>query len=651
MMLSRPRNIVMVCSVVVFCVAVMGCTSSDDGKTRELEGQLDMANQAGAEAQELIASLRLQIEELAQRADITPDAVAALQSQITALSGRADISPADLAALQSQVAALSARADITPQDLQDLQDQVQTLMGRADITPQALADLRGRVQELMGRPDITPQDLQELRDQVAELSGRADITDQDLEDLVEQLETLTSDLETAEAARMAAERGALADMQVGGVATASHVMAQKGWSGNQRGEPFSSDAATWWVGHRKDGAVFHAAPWINPNGELEFYADAGTFPGEGNEVQTTPVAVHPGRYIDTTKIGNEQPGVTTTVRALEDSRLGADWQGLQATKVYDGGGMLRVDFYTDADASDNLAQPNVRDDFQHEITLDDILPLPADRDYSFFNLPEEGLPGTLDNVAGHFTCAPGPPSGCDFGTTPIRDRYSPLTNDIIFTPDDGSPVTRITGNKPHRVAAADYLSFGNWRYIPEDWTEMHAYEVGLFATVGESFNAGNLMALSGTAEYAGGAVGIYSVNYDSDEFTANVELSADFGSDTDFGAINGRVFNIALESGNPSPLMEIELSSRRWNDESGVQNIFVRPTWDDSDVLYHGGVIEGQHPGPEGWWVDWGGMFGGNGDAATDHPSSFAGAFTATRRDDELHRAESIAGSFGAHRQ
>ena len=629
----------MVCSVVVFCVAVMGCSSSDDGKTRELEGQLDMANQAGAEAQELIASLRLQIEKLAQRADLTPDAVAALQSQIDTLSGR---------------------PDITAQDLQDLQDQVQTLMGRADITPQALADLRGRVQELMGRPDITPQALQELRDEIAELSGRGDITDQDLGDLRAQLETLTSnletaeqDLETAEAARMAAERGALADMQAGGVAAASHVMAQENWKGNQQGEPWwSSDAATWWVGHRKYGAVFHAAPWINPDGELEFYADAGTFPGEGNEVQTTPVAVHPGRYIDTTKIGNEQPGVTTTVRALEDSRLGADWQGLQATKVYDGGGMLRVDFYTDADASDNLAQPNVRDDFQYEITLDDILPLPADRDYSFFNLPEEGLPGTLDNVAGHFTCPPGPPSGCGFGMTPIRDRYSPrITNDIIFTPDDGSPVTRITGNKPHRVAAADYLSFGNWRYIPEDWTEMHAYEVGLFATVGEPFNAGNLMALSGTAEYAGGAVGIYSVNYDSDEFTANVELSADFGSDADFGAINGRVFNIALESGNPSPLMEIELSSRRWNDESGVQNIFPRRTWDESDALYHGGVIESRHSGPGGWWVEWGGMFGGNGDAATDHPSSFAGAFTATWQDNELHRAESIAGSFGAYRQ
>ena len=152
MMLSRPRNIVMVCSVVVFCVAVMGCSSSDDGKTRELEGQLDMANQAGAEAQELIASLRMQIEELAQRANITPDAVAALQSQITALSGRADISPADLAALQSQIATLSARPDITAQDLQDLQAQLQELTGDLQTAEQGLENAnlaQAQAQELI----------------------------------------------------------------------------------------------------------------------------------------------------------------------------------------------------------------------------------------------------------------------------------------------------------------------------------------------------------------------------------------------------------------------------------------------------------------------------------------------------------------------
>ena len=623
MMLSRPRNIVMVCSVVVFCVAVMGCSSSDDGKTRELEGQLDMANQAGAEAQELIASLRLQIEELAQRADLTPDAVAALQSQIDTLSGR---------------------PDITAQDLQDLQDQVQTLMGRADITPQALADLRGRVQELMGRPDITPQALQELRDEVAELSGRGDITDQDLEDLRAQLDTLTQDLETAEAVRKAAERGAVADMQVGSAAVASHVMAAESSKFSLQGQPWwSNDNATWVVGHPRYGSAFHSAPWINPDGDLEFYVDIGTSQGGGREVQTTPVAVHPGRLIDTTEVGDEPPGVTTTVRALEDSRLGADWQGIQATKVYDDRGTLRVDFYTDADASDNLAQPNVRDDFQHEITLDDIDPLPADRDYQYFNLPEAGLHGTLDGVPGHYMCLDSQ-SGCGMATSPgHRDRYEPNLLSIIFTPDDGSSPETVPGEgiKPHPVPAADYLSFGNWRYMPEDWTEVHAYEFGLFATVGEPFDAGNLMALAGTAQYTGKASGIYAASYDVDDFGADVELNADFGTDADFGTVSGRVFNIALDSGRPTPVDELELSSKRHDDPSGVQNIFP-----ESD----GGVIRGE-ANHEDYWVSWGGIFGGNGGVATDHPTSFAGAFTAFRHNGETHRAESFAGSFGAHKE
>ena len=35
-MLSPPRNIVMVCSVVVFCAAVMGCSSSGDGTSADV---------------------------------------------------------------------------------------------------------------------------------------------------------------------------------------------------------------------------------------------------------------------------------------------------------------------------------------------------------------------------------------------------------------------------------------------------------------------------------------------------------------------------------------------------------------------------------------------------------------------------------------
>ena len=56
-------------------------------------------------------------------------------------------------------------------------------------------------------------------------------------------------------------------------------------------------------------------------------------------------------------------------------------------------------------------------------------------------------------------------------------------------------------------------------------------------------------------------------------------------------------------------------------------------------------------PALEARWVGRGGMFGGNGDAATDHPSSFAGDAHAWGQNDGTHNAESFAGAFGAHRQ
>ena len=581
MMLSRPRNIVMVCSVVVFCAAVMGCSSSDDGKTRELEGQLDMANQAGAEAQELIASLRLQIEELAQRADLTPDAVAALQSQIATLSGRADISLADLAALQSQVATLSARPDITAQDLEDLR---------------------------------------------------------------EQLGTLTSDLETAEQT--------LIDRDVRlGMADAIPDLRQA-WGANVDGASWAAESATWFTGSPKHSAAFFSAVWFNDDQELEFFVDMGLLSsGEQRTViQTDPVEASLSRFIDTSRAGDGHPNVMTTTQEIEGHGLGVGWQGMQATKTYDGGGHLKIDLYTDAEASDNPARANVRDEFQHDIAFEVIQPLPKDRDYQWFNLGSVALPGTLDGVPGHFTCADGHHPDCGFGTSPDNpERYDVATlNDVIFTPDDGSaPITLDAPGRRGGVPVADYLSLGAWQYVPEDVTDVAAYEVGMFVTAGDPFAAGGLTALSGTAQYAGKAVGLYANKRDVEDFSADVELTADFGSDADLGTLAGRVFNISLQSGAPSPLEEIGLSSEHWIDWiPGAQehNIREGPPWNVGAVIAGGetvGWIEA-----EGWDGFWAGLFAGNGNTPTDHPNAFAGTFTATRDNEE-----SFAGSFGTHRE
>ena len=147
----------------------------------------------------------------------------------------------------------------------------------------------------------------------------------------------------------------------------------------------------------------------------------------------------------------------------------------------------------------------------------------------------------------------------------------------------------------------------------------------MFATAGDPFDASNLAALFGTAEYVGRAEGVYATTTAVDSFAADVELSADFGSASELGTINGRVFNIALDSGNPSPLEEIGLLSDHWIEQTEAHNIFTAPDWEAPGALYHGGLIHGNISAAEGWWGNWGGVFGGNGNAATDHPASIAG--------------------------
>ena len=111
MMLTRTRNVMVICSVVALSAALVGCSSSDDGRVADLEEQLNM------------------------RADITPADLAALRAQVETLTGRADISPQDLAALRTQVETLMGRADISPEDLVDLQEQL-------DTAEQAVDDMR-----------------------------------------------------------------------------------------------------------------------------------------------------------------------------------------------------------------------------------------------------------------------------------------------------------------------------------------------------------------------------------------------------------------------------------------------------------------------------------------------------------------------------
>jgi len=404
---------------------------------------------------------------------------------------------------------------------------------------------------------------------------------------------------------------------------------------------------------RDGGHVTSSLPWRNDTGQLEFYVEMAPY------LQPDP-GVSSTRYVDTSYRHGEFAGFTTSYGPIETRGPAAGWQGFQATNMYEGGGTLTIRFHTDADHSDALGRPwanevFVRPEARHDIVLDEIPPLPASRDWRSLLLPADGLAGSLDGVEGRFSC----PSELECSLD--NERLLPdwqgyhagydASNSVIFTPADGGMPTRLRGSDSQAVPPGDYLSFGSWLYVPPDVADVAAFEIGVFAAGRDPFSEDNLLALTGTATYIGKAAGIYAAAAypATHHFYAAVELTADFGTASEFGAIGGRVSDFSLDNGEPAPLSELRLLPLSWRDEAGVSNIF--PSHESGSAALPGGWTEGYTAADAGWLGAWGGRFFGNGLTATEvpdsyaeHPGSFAGTFGAT---DGNH---SVAGSFGAHR-
>lgn len=401
------------------------------------------------------------------------------------------------------------------------------------------------------------------------------------------------------------------------------------------------------------GYVTSSVPWRNDDGQLEFYVEITPYLQHQPDVLST-------RYVDTSYRHGEFEGFTTSYGPLENHGLGARWQGFKATSVYVGGETLTVHFYTDVDDSDTLGRPWANDIFQRpearqEIVLDDVPSLPAGHDWRSISLLPEGLAGSLNGAEGRFTCPSGAECSLDNERLlPDWEGYHPgydSSNHVIFTPTDSSKPVRLPGSDSQAVPPGDYLSFGNWLYAPADTTDADAFGVGVFAAGRDPFDESNLMALSGTATYTGKAAGIYTAaaRPTIQSFHADVELSADFGTESEFGAVNGRIFDFVLDNGAPAALSELHLLAASWRDAQGASNVF--PSQDADGPALPGGWVEGYTAADGGWWGVWGGRFFGNGLASTDipasyaeHPRSFAGTFGATDGN------RSFAGSFGAHK-
>ena len=195
-------------------------------------------------------------------------------------------------------------------------------------------------------------------------------------------------------------------------------------------------------------------------------------------------------------------------------------------------------------------------------------------------------------------------------------------------------------------ANTDYLAAGVWVYTP-DSRRLEDFDDGSFVAGTDPFDSTNIAGLTGEARYQGDASGV-SVSQSSGgvvaEFQADVELTANFGA-SDFGTISGRVFNprVTLADGTPgtTTLRELNLETANLSDMAG--GFFTGPTsgtTTDTRQTFTG---------------RWGGQFFGNGDDATDHPTSVGGVFSGSApsvgQAGLRGLSDSFIGAFGAYKQ
>ena len=378
--------------------------------------------------------------------------------------------------------------------------------------------------------------------------------------------------------------------------------------------------------------------------------------------------INAGQYINTQESSEELEGVIRFTRPISDHGLGSEWQVTELTSDYENAGTLRFYVATDVQPSDGSLDPyeTATIEVDYSIELPGVPALPAGKDFMVVGISDgDSINGSLDGDAGSFSCANA--QGCwfiaDHSTT---EGYYASSVGVSFSPDGGSaqPVTpALAGTVP----SADYLAFGHWLYVPEDVTDMDAYDFGVFASGGDPFEATNLAALTGAATYEGDATGMYYVNGlssrpDVGSFTAAVTLEADFGNGTATGFVSGEVNTFEFEGDVASSLpatltLTPNATPYVYDDLFGVAqdstNIFDT-TQSGLQAPYPGGHIAGRteaNVDGVGWYGEWHGVFYGNGASEIDHPTSVAGTFNASTFDDYNRVGTGLIGSFGAHRQ
>ena len=237
--------------------------------------------------------------------------------------------------------------------------------------------------------------------------------------------------------------------------------------------------------------------------------------------------------------------------------------------------------------------------------------------------------------------------GWGFENQPVVYRETVTINgtvwqgmDQIRTYSDGSKrfVRTFTDATPGGDPGNDYLVMGYWlrvpqRFVASDGSIIDHYddlddfvksiEYGVFVNGGDPYEQANILALQGTATYAGDATAFYidTVNNKESALRADVSITANFGSATELGTVSGTVNNFErYDDGAPEPqeLTNAELT-QLGNLILGTADI------GNSDSGFFTGDTSMTVNG-DGMTGKWGGQFYGNN---ATNPEAVAGTYGA----------------------
>jgi hypothetical protein len=256
--------------------------------------------------------------------------------------------------------------------------------------------------------------------------------------------------------------------------------------------------------------------------------------------------------------------------------------------------------------------------------------------------------GQFLNVRGTYTCGT---TDCALSRESGTDNFTLGAGDWQFTPAAGARV---------RVPDQDWMAYGAWMTTPDNPTGVH--RIGTFFNGFDVYDAGsaNLTTggLDGSAEYNGGATGVYVDGAESGLFTATATLTANFdveGTETDNDyMISGRIHDFR---GTDGVYLGDDTAAEPNDPDAGGENDWV-VLLDDSDLsaIATDSNTTGSADGVQ-WTGMWSGSFFGPGsDADGDAiaPSGVAGQFRASTLDPDGEEGPvdagntAVVGAFGA---